>query len=169
MSKPLHVEITSTSDRTAEVTPVILRDGSRKRLVFTPVLVNNGQNPAAAVRGELLYLSKNTADQWERDKPFDLRTLPAGESVRLELTTAELLQLHNCVGALYELMREDGFEYGTKRLLSVDAGTDLAEILDSISAIGQNKQVKRVLDWMSRQDCDQLADALQDAEPEIFS
>ncbi|MBE8516131.1 DUF4263 domain-containing protein [Amycolatopsis sp. H6(2020)] len=60
-----------------------------------------------------------------------------------------------------------GFEYGTKRLLPIDAGTDLAEILDSISTIGQDDQVKRVLGWMSRQDTEQLTGALQDVEPEI--
>jgi hypothetical protein len=133
------------------------------------VLVDNPKDPAAAGRGELQYQSKNAADRWERDKPFNLRTLAAGESIRLELGSAELLQLYNCVGALYELMRDEGFEYGTKRLLSIDAGTDLAEILDSISAIGQNDQVNRVLGWMSRQDSEQLADALQHAEPEISS
>lgn len=169
MTKPGRVEITSTSRNSADVTSVVLRDGPRRRLVFTPVLVENASEPDAVVRGELTYLSKNSADQWERDKAFDLRTLSAGESVRLELGSGELLKLFNCVGALYRLMEDEGFEYGTKRLLSVDAGTDLAEILDSISAIGQNDQVKRVLGWMSRQDSRQLADALQDAEPEISS
>ncbi|WP_290062244.1 Shedu immune nuclease family protein [Amycolatopsis solani] len=167
MTKPGYIQVTSTSSTTADVTPVVLRDGQRKRLVFTPVLVDNEGEPAATVRGELSYFSKNAADEWERDKPFDLRTLAAGESIRLDLSSRELLKMFNCVAALYEFMADTGFEYGTKRLLSVDAGTDLAEILDSISAIGQDQHVKRVLGWMSRQDSEQLAHALQDAEPEI--
>lgn len=167
MRKPAHVEITSTSRTTADVTPVVLRDGPRRRLVFTPVLVENANESGAVVRGELTYFSKNAADEWAREKPFDLRTLPADESIRLDLGSGELLKLFNCVGALYRLVEDEGFEYGTKRLLSVDAGTDLAEILDSISEIGQNEQVKRVLGWMSRQGSDRLVDALRDVGPEI--
>jgi len=167
VTEPGFVEVSSTSNSTADVTPVVLRDGARKRLVFTPTLVDNERDPAASVRGELAYQSKNTADEWERDTPFKLTTLPAGESVRLTLSSGELLKLHQCVGALYELMKTKGFDHGTKRLLAVDAGTDLAAILDSISTIGQNEQVKRLLGWMTRQDSQRLAQALEDVEPEV--
>ncbi|MFJ7213504.1 Shedu immune nuclease family protein [Amycolatopsis sp. NPDC098790] len=74
--------------------------------------------------------------------------------------------MFNCVAALYELMADSGIEYGTKRLLPVDAGTDLAEILDSIAAIGETAPVKRVLGWMSSRGAAQLADALQEVSPE---
>ncbi|MFJ4099871.1 Shedu immune nuclease family protein [Amycolatopsis japonica] len=167
VTKPGYVEVSSTSSSTAEVTLVVLREGPRKRLVFTPTLVNNERDSAASVRGELAYQSKNTADEWERDTPFNLSTLPPGESLRLTLSSGELLKLHKCVDALYELMKTEGFQYGTKRLLAVDVDTDLVEILDSISTIGQNEKVKRLLSWMSQQDSERLAEALEDVEPEI--
>jgi hypothetical protein len=162
--------VRSTSDRTAEVTPpVVLRESARKRLVFAPVVVKNSRDPAAAVRGELVYESKNATGQWVRDKPFDARTLPAGESVRLELDSAALLRLHQCVAALYGWMAEEGFEYGTKRLISVDTDADLVEILESIATIGDRGQVKKLLGLMSQQNSEELAAALQDAEPEVSS
>jgi hypothetical protein len=46
--------------------PITVRDGQRNRLVFSPVLVENAGEPAASVRGELAYFSKNAADEWER-------------------------------------------------------------------------------------------------------
>lgn len=169
MVKPGLVRITSTSGSTAEVTQVVLREGPRTRLVFTPMLVDNGKDPAALVRGELAYQSKNAADEWERDTPFDLRSVGPGESVRLRLGSAELLQLYKCVGALYEHVGNGGFQAGTKRLLPVDVGADLSQILDAIAAIGKNDEVKRVLGWMTKQDPAQLAEALQEAEPEVSS
>ncbi len=61
--KPGLVRITSTSGSTAQVTQVVLREGPRTRLVFTPTLVDNGKDPEASVRGELAYQSKNAADE----------------------------------------------------------------------------------------------------------
>jgi hypothetical protein len=47
VTKPGYVEVTSTSSTTADVTKVVLRDGQRNRLVFSPVLVENAGEPAA--------------------------------------------------------------------------------------------------------------------------
>ncbi|MFJ7213505.1 hypothetical protein [Amycolatopsis sp. NPDC098790] len=74
--KPGFVEVSSTSSTTANVTQVVLREGSRKRLVFSPELVENTGEPAASVRGELAYFSKNAADEWERDQPFHSTSCP---------------------------------------------------------------------------------------------
>ncbi|WP_409467121.1 hypothetical protein [Amycolatopsis sp. GA6-003] len=42
------------------------------------------------MRGVLACPAKNAADEWERDTPFDLRSVGPGESVRLKLGSAEL-------------------------------------------------------------------------------
>jgi hypothetical protein len=48
------IRVSSTSRRTADVTPIILRETSMTRLIFRPVLLDNPGNPKAPMDGAFI-------------------------------------------------------------------------------------------------------------------
>lgn len=114
------IRITSTSARTAEAEPIVLREGLRARLVFHPVLVANEQDPEAAVRGVFTYQRKRQNDEWEDVHDLKLSQLRAGEAVQLELRSGELLALYRRLAALYEIFGDVGIPFGETEFIAVN-------------------------------------------------
>ncbi len=100
--------IKSTSNQSAEVSPVVIRPGKQTRLVFIPQLVNNPNNPADTVRGHLVYQRKAAGQQWESLASINLKELKGGEGVRLELKSAAVRKLFETVSELYAIHAKDG-------------------------------------------------------------
>jgi hypothetical protein len=114
------IRLTSTSARTAQAEPIVLRAGPRSRLVFHPVLVANATDPDAAVRGVFTYQRKGDGDEWEDVHTLNLSQLRKGESVQLELRSAEVLTLHRRLAALYEIYGDAGIPFGEAQFVAID-------------------------------------------------
>lgn len=117
VTQPIHVK--STSRRTAEADPIVLRQGERSRLVFKPTLVANQRDPDAAVRGVFTYQRKGSKDEWEDVRDLDLSRLRKGESVQLELHSGEVLELFRGLAPLYEIVGEYGIPFGATEFVGV--------------------------------------------------
>ena len=88
------LEASSTSSRTAECTPIVLRETPRVRLVFRPMILVNDENPRACIKGEFVYEKRQkTEDPWEPANTLSLATVKSGEQYKLELHSGELLEL----------------------------------------------------------------------------
>jgi hypothetical protein len=48
------LETSSTSSRTADCTPIVLRETKRVRLVFRPMILINDADPRACIKGEFV-------------------------------------------------------------------------------------------------------------------
>lgn len=120
--------VTSTSSRSAEVTPLTLRQTDSVRLVFKPVLVRNGSDPSASVDGTFCYQRKLRTSGWENIQAIPLNSLHAGEGVKLELKSAEVLKLFRGLQTLYETYQRDGLDSGTHTYLRANEGTILGEV-----------------------------------------
>lgn len=118
------LEASSTSSRTAECTPIVLRETPRVRLVFRPMILVNDENPRACIKGEFVYEKRQkTEDLWEPANTLSLATVKSGEQYKLELHSGELLELLSTLVPLYRARwKERGPLLGTRTYVRMEAG-----------------------------------------------
>jgi len=114
------IDTQSTSRRSAECTPITLREGEQVRLVFAPSLVDNTANPVASVDGYFVYQRKTASQRWVPVRTISLSTLKSGEAFKLQLHAQELWTLLDGVVALYHLHRDQGIPKGRKTFVEMD-------------------------------------------------
>ncbi|MFN0098082.1 MAG: hypothetical protein ACKVS7_05355 [Gemmatimonadaceae bacterium] len=88
-----HIETVATSSRSAECTPVVLRESDRVRLLFKPTVIQNDGQPKACIRGEFVYEKKSARAEWAAANSESLNTIKSGEQFKLELHAGERLRL----------------------------------------------------------------------------
>lgn len=134
------VEASSTSSRTAECTPIVLRETQRVRLVFRPLILVNDDNPRACIKGEFVYEKRQANGEWQAANTLSLATVKSGERSKLELHSGELLTLLSTLVPLYRARwGERGPLLGTRTYVRMEAG--LARFL----RLGQG-ELKQFLD-----------------------
>ena len=97
-------KINQTSSDSAEVEPIVLRDGKQTRLVFKSQLVKNAHDENKPVRGALLWQRRGASEQeeaWVDEAHLRLTYMTAGSGVKLDLSTDELYLLTQAVRGLY--------------------------------------------------------------------
>lgn len=151
MSFPRWVRIQSTSATTADVTPAIeLRSGKATRLVFIPTLVDNDQS--AVVRGTFAYQKKRQNETWGDPDAINLASLHAGEGVRIELKSNEILFLYERLSALYRHYDEVGISKGVKHYILLDVQSPAHQILDELRSTSNAPTVLAVIEWINSHD-----------------
>jgi hypothetical protein len=146
----------STSRVTAQVDDIVLRESTISRLIFRPTILDNLKNKDAAVKGIFLYQKKSKNLQWEDCNTIPLTSLKSGEGYKLEIKSAELLQLTNALKPLYELHREAGVPRGEKKFfqatpqleqLAALTSKDVSNFLNANSTIGESL-LSKLLNWI---------------------
>jgi len=117
------IETSSTSSRTADCTPIVLRAKERVRLLFKPTLVQNDGQPKACIKGEFVYEKKSASSEWQSANTESLASVKSGEAFKLELHSAELLNLVESLGPLYRAQWEtNGIRFGKQTYVKLEAG-----------------------------------------------
>jgi Shedu protein SduA, C-terminal/Shedu protein SduA, N-terminal len=154
------IRMVSTSASSADVSDVVLRETSRRRLVFRATLVRNPRNAEASVRGLLVYQAKRGRDGWVDVDSLKLTNLKAGEWTKVELSSEEILRLYQAVASLYSYMRERGISYGEQELVPITKGEVVRRVLALLEGDDTQELVETFLDWASNQDTRTLATSL---------
>lgn len=105
--------ITTTSADTAEVEPLVIRDGLHSRLVFKPKIVNNDRDKLQPVSGKLVWQRRGNAEvnqPWQDETHVKLSEMKAGSGMQLRLNTEELFLLTQIVRGLYGKFWKDGHQ-----------------------------------------------------------
>jgi hypothetical protein len=110
--------------------------------------VNNSQLPAASVNGVFCYQRKRRADDWEDIQAVSLSNLRAGEGVKLEIKSAELLKLHRGLDSLYGTVARDGVPTGLHTYIRADEETVLSEIAEMLEVKSKQNRVGSIVDYM---------------------
>lgn len=113
--KEIHTR--STSRVTAQVGDIVLRESIASRLIFRPTILDNINNKEAAVKGIFLYQKKSKNSLWEDFETIPLTSVKSGEGYKLEIKSAELLQLINELKPLYDLHQKMGVPRGEKKFV----------------------------------------------------
>jgi len=116
------IETRSTSLRTAECNPIILRQLDHVRLVFAPTIVKNDAAPEACVKGQFIYQKKKKNDHWVSLADVPLGALKCGEGYKLELHSSELLTLLRGLSPLYQIFRQQGIAMGRAKFVRLGVG-----------------------------------------------
>lgn len=120
--------------------PIVLRATDRVRLIFVPLLIDNPDNPQAAVKGSFIYQRKGPNDEWSPLNTESLGTIKKGETYKLELHSDEVFKLGDGLRPLFELMRAQGLPRGEHEFVRIDndlarlltlGGPDLSTLLDA--------------------------------------
>lgn len=139
--------MTSTSKRSAEVSPLVLRQTDSVRLVFKPVLVENNRQPEASVDGAFCYQRKKRADAWEDVEAISLSKLRAGEGVKVDLKSLEILKLFRGLQTLYDTVARDGVPTGIHSYIQADRGSVLADVASMLSEGGTAELLQAFVRW----------------------
>jgi len=161
----------STSSSSALGSDIILRETDTVRLVFRPMIVDNVHDSRAAINGTFVYQRKGRKEAWIDVPRAGLNTLKKGEEYHLTLHAEEVLRLHEELGALYKLYREEGVPQGNREYLRLSGNlTDLARLnphdLDQFLSANKTagaELISRLLKWASEvDDVKALVDRLSD-------
>lgn len=126
------IQTKSTSRVTAQATDIVLRQTDSIRLIFRPTIIDNVKNQEAALKGVFLYQRKSKKDAWEDFGTIPLSSVRVGEGYKLEIKTAELLQLYGELTQLYELHQSEGVPRGKKKYVQATPQLEqLASLSDS--------------------------------------
>lgn len=151
------MKIIPTSNRTADVDDIILRELKTVRLVFRPMLIDNPKSTSASIRGRFIYQKKSKTADWEDIKTESLSTLKANEFVTLEIKSGELLKFFNEIAALYKLHRKEGIPWLPTEYVRLDShieGVLKATETELNAFLQENKSsgieiVSRLFKWIS--------------------
>ncbi|MEJ1356637.1 MAG: Shedu immune nuclease family protein [Candidatus Sedimenticola sp. (ex Thyasira tokunagai)] len=145
----------STSRVTAQASNITLRETATTRLIFRPTILENHKNPNACVKGSFLFQRKSKTTQWVDFETIPFSSLKSGEGYKLELKSAELLELINEIMPLYELYHEGGLPRGEKKFvrstpqldqLAAITASDVSRYLGANTTIGKTL-LSKLLNW----------------------
>ena len=151
--KEIHTK--STSRVTAQANDIALRESSASRLIFRPIILDNINNREAAVKGVFLYQKKSRNAQWEDFETIPLTSVKSGEGYKLEIKSAELLNLISELKPLYELHQESGVPRGQKKFvqatpqleqLAALTANDVSNFLSANTTVGTSL-LSKLLNW----------------------
>lgn len=104
----------SVAVNAAETEPIVLRETDTRRLVFQAMIVDQ---PAAPVRGFLVYQRKLKGDEWEDLTGESFNSLKAGEGWKLELHAEEVATLLQGISDRKEIYDQFGIQFGERGYL----------------------------------------------------
>lgn len=107
----------STSRVTAQAPDIAIRETATTLLIFRPIIIDNPNNRSASIKGDFLYQRKSQNGKWVDFETIPLSSLKMGEGYKLELKSAELLNLINELKPLYELHQEGGVPKGQQTFI----------------------------------------------------
>jgi len=145
------IKVTSTSNVTADCTPIILNETDRLQLMFEASIIDNFKNKENSVSGTLIYRKKKVSDQ---EFPLEIaskKNVKVGEILKISLDTSETKRLFEGLQEIYELSKKmDGIQFGTFEFVKVD--NTLEQVISNISALEDDSKVdflKRLLNLYS--------------------
>ncbi|RSN28627.1 hypothetical protein DL990_28685 [Amycolatopsis sp. WAC 01416] len=164
-----YVTVRSTSNVSADVHPLPLRQSERTRLVFIPTLVDNENDPQSPVKATFAYQKKKTEDAWEAETAINLASLHSGEGVKLALSAEETAKLYMYLQALYDLHDARGIRNGRRRYLLVDTEKPMAQALEKLQSSSSAESISAAFDWFAAQDEDVLTKYFKSSPGEVLS
>lgn len=150
------VTLTSTSDNSSIGEDIILRENTKTRLIFRPMITNNIHNSDASVKGWFLFQKKNPSHDWKDYKEFNANNLKAEEYFQLEIKSEEMLRLMNELDVYYKIHKEYGIQWGSNLYSKKDTQLEKiismfqedSSLLDSLLDEKKNELLQKTLKWI---------------------
>jgi hypothetical protein len=160
----------STSAYTATGEEILLRESSKSRLVFKPLLIQNPHNPQHCVKGEFIFQIKKPSGNWEDYKTLNLNKMKDQEWIKLSLHSEEIFNLITALDKYYGIFQKYGIRQGENEFYITDKNVRplLDQILSNketfrkLLAAGGAEILEKLFAWMSAtQDSGLIVEKLQ--------
>lgn len=118
MQQKEKIILNPTSNKTAQMTPIVLNENSKSSVIFEVQQVNNEKNPTQKLNGKFIYTKKNLNSSGITI--LNKRSVKAGESFELYLTCDETYLLCNKLNEYYKLVDDKYTPYSETTYVKQD-------------------------------------------------
>jgi hypothetical protein len=148
----------STSRNSAVASDIVLRETKTTRLIFSPVIVENHHDKKACVRGHFIFQRKKVGKRWEDYNCFPLHQLKAGEQVKLELKSGEVLKLINEFQKLRKVFKQHGIALGEAKFNITQE--NLEDVLLKLSQLKNKESILQAFKRIKPEDLENLTSVI---------
>jgi hypothetical protein len=155
--------VESTSSKTARVediwlNPPVNPEQARTRRVLRVEIVDNVHSSEARLKACILHQKRHSSkESWRDENSFKLTELKAGTEVRIQLGSAETLQLYRELERLYRIA-DDGVPRGRQRLV----------VADESEAVIVKGAARNILEELRGDAGEEFWDVLSTLQPNLF-
>lgn len=143
----INFNMLSTSNKTIEVKALVLRENEKYRMLYIPKIVNRGDDWSNSIRGSVVVQKKLNTEKWSHIKEINLTNLKAGEWVKMNLESSELLLINEYSNKLREMCIKEGtlWKIENKQILILDADVKKEDIKKIISALKESPNRNNII------------------------
>lgn len=152
----------STSSTTAKVNDIVISENSITRRVLRPELIDNAKSAEACVKIAIVHQRKKPNDGFEDIEATPLSTLKAGKMMKLQLDTAETLNLHKELIKLFAIYQEKGIMFGENEIVvgfsseMIKTTPGRAQVISALLEQGHSEEIWKRLVELQPNLADQL-------------
>lgn len=118
MQQEEKIILNPTSNKTAQMTPIVLSENSTSSVIFEVQQVDNEKNPNQKLNGKFIYTKKNLKSS--SITTLNKRSVKAGESFELYLSCEETYLLCNKLNEYYKLVEDKYTPYNKTTYVKQD-------------------------------------------------
>lgn len=143
----INFNMLSTSNKTIEVKALVLRENEKYRMLYIPKIVDRGDDCSNSIRGSVVVQKKLNTEKWSHIKEINLTNLKAGEWVKMNLESSELLLINEYSNKLREMCIKEGtlWKIENKQILILDADVKKEDIKKIISALKESPNRNNII------------------------
>ena len=147
MDLKINFDMLSTSNKTIDAKALVLRENEKYRMLYIPKIVDRGDDWSNSIRGSVVVQKKLNTEKWSHIKEINLTNLKAGEWVRMNLESSELLLINEYSNKLREMCIKEGalWKIKNKQILILDEDVNKEYIKKIISALKESPNRNNII------------------------
>lgn len=147
MDLKINFDMLSTSNKTIQAKALVLRENEKYRMQYIPKIVDRGDNWSNSIKGSIVVQKKLNTEKWSNIKEINLTKLKAGEWVKMNLESSELLLINEYSNKLREMCIKEGtlWKIENKQILILDADVKKEDIKKIISALKESPNRNNII------------------------
>ena len=148
----INFDMLPTSNKTIEVRPLVLRENEKLRMLYIPKIVDKGNDWNNSIEGSVVVQRKMKTEKWSHIKEINLTNLKAGEWVKMNLSSSELLLINEYSNKLREMCIKEGmlWKIANKQILILDEDVNKEDIKKIIPALKESPNIKYIIEELLR-------------------
>ena len=143
----INFDMFPTSNKTIDAKALVLRENEKYRMLYIPKIVDRGDDWSNSIRGSVVVQKKLNTEKWSHIKEINLTNLKAGEWVRMNLESSELLLINEYSNKLREMCIKEGalWKIKNKQILILDEDVNKEYIKKIISALKESPNRNNII------------------------
>jgi len=135
------------SNKTIEAKALVLRENEKYRMLYIPKIVDRGDDWNNSITGSVVVQKKLNTEKWSHIKEINLTNLKAGEWVKMNLESSELLLINEYSNKLREMCIKEGalWKIKNKQILILDEDVNKEYIKKIISALKESPNRNNII------------------------